>query len=836
MKGKFKYPVEKNSGNLLLTEQKEVVALYKVQSLSVAIIDEKKKREIKESVGRILRKFAPHKDFEIALVPKDFRLTEKARDMSTALADEAKEMGEYVLNHMVQTLTNEMEIVYNYEWIVSVWLKQQQVALNPKEGVKRKVNEVVTKVVNGLGYEYEDDESWKTEYSAEEAELYQILSPVRAKRLTDEETFYYQRYQFLRHTKHEFGEVVANRHIFNVTDSVIENAGEGVLRLKTPYGDSYMCVLPVGKSPVTCNFQYIAEKITRMNYPVEMRIKAEFAEINGVSGLKGQMVRSRVRSRNIMNEASSSGSTQQDRIIDGMNSLVDLEKKIGNKEPIITYGMYLIISASTKERLERRRALTLTSFENAKIEVSRASFDQPYLFQNTLLGVKLNMITKRWQHVVTAKGLSEQMLFATTSAGTNTGFYLGRIDTKVGKWDSLAEAVTGSRNVVLLNQTLANKEGIAGKASKNPHMLITGATGYGKSYLAQKLFIQATLLDLKTLYVDPKKVIRGYYTECINNPIFRKKYPLLVRHLETFNYVTLDAKDKRNHGVLDPIVVLEPIDAIETAKNMITYLSRAVDTSIVQRTAISKAVKKVVGARSRGEKVGLKHVVKILRNSSEKTVSTFGEYLFEEIDGSILDLAFSDGKVKGLSYEERVTVLEISNLKLPDSGIENISDHERNSVALMFALGSFCMRFGEMNPDEDTIEFFDEAWVLMKSTEGKRVVKSMRRVGRSMNNMLCVITQSVNDLDEDDDTTGFGTKFAFYEENEREDILKHMHLGTSKGELRWLDDMIAGQCLFKDTSGNLNRITIHELMPGLHELFSPMKDTKSSVIENKYAG
>lgn len=51
----------------------------------------------------------------------------------------------------------------------------------------------------------------------------------------------------------------------------------------------------------------------------------------------------------------------------------------------------------------------------------------------------------------------------------------------------------------------------------------------------------------------------------------------------------------------------------------------------------------------------------------------------------------------------------------------------------------------------------------MKSAEGKAVIKNMRRIGRSKNNTLALITQSVHDAENDDDTTGFGTIFAFYE-------------------------------------------------------------------------
>ncbi len=73
------------------------------------------------------------------------------------------------------------------------------------------------------------------------------------------------------------------------------------------------------------------------------------------------------------------------------------------------------------------------------------------------------------------------------------------------------------------------------------------------------------------------------------------------------------------------------------------------------------------------------------------------------------------------------TVLEVTNLKLPkDDLYEDTSDHERNSIALMFVLEPFCTHFGERNEHEDTIEFFDEAWILMKSAEGKAVIKNMR--------------------------------------------------------------------------------------------------------------
>ena len=260
---------------------------------------------------------------------------------------------------------------------------------------------------------------------------------------------------------------------------------------------------------------------------------------------------------------------------------------------------------------------------------------------------------------------------------------------------------------------------------------------------------------------------------------------------------------------------------------MLEFLLQAVDdVTMDQKTAITEAINAIVEKRVAGEKVGFKHVLKVLRDSTSSEIASVGRYLTSIVTNSILELAFSDGTTQGLNYESRVTILEVNNLKLPKDDSTKISDHERNSIALMFALGAFCTHFGERNENEDTIEFFDEAWILMKSAEGKAVIK---------NNTLALITQSVHDAENDDDTTGFGTIFAFYEKSEREDILKHVNLEVTENNLEWIDNMISGQCLYYDVYGNLNMISVHNIFEDIDMLLKPMKATVSSSLENKYA-
>ena len=100
--------------------------------------------------------------------------------------------------------------------------------------------------------------------------------------------------------------------------------------------------------------------------------------------------------------------------------------------------------------------------------------------------------------------------------------------------------------------------------------------------------------------------------------------------------------------------------------------------------------------------------------------------------------------------------------------------------------------------------------------------EEIQSVGRFYNNILCLITQSVHDAESDDDTTGFGTVFAFKEKNELSDILEHMDLETSKENLEWLNNMISGQCLYRDVYNNLNMITITNIFEGIDPLLKPI--------------
>lgn len=829
---KLEYPIDRIHQNLALRKDKVVVAYYRIPNTPITITDSDKKDSHKAKVAQVIKKLAKYKNFDISLIPKDYLLGEKMSDFEADLADDVKELGLETLDFTVDTLTHEMEIPYQFDWLIGVDLGKGQYNANIKEFIYNQFESIASNFASLAGYEVEVDEDWYKEHSEEELLVYSLLSTLKAKRLTDVDLFYYQRMQFLRYVPHTKSEVIANRNMLNVTDTLIKSLEGGFLKLESAYGSSFVSVLPVGRFSTIFNGFHLGELVQRMSFPVELRFQAEFIDKTKLGGTMG---RSNTRYDQIMKEAYNTNTVQQDDILMGAYSLKDLMKKVGNKEEIIEYGCYLVVAGSSLNQLKQRRYAILSYFDDMKVNVYEASHDTPYLFQALLYGQDLQKTTRKWNHLVTARGFSELMLFTNTQSGNRIGWYIGRVDNRLTAWDSIDEAIMGSKNLVLFNATVANKEDVAGKVTKNPHVIITGATGQGKSYLAQMIFLHTAQQNVRVLYIDPKRELRQHYLKVVSDPEYARKFPLRKKQIEETNFVTLDSSVKENHGVLDPIVILDKEGASSTAKNMLLYLLKnATEIKLDQTTALTEAISQVIAKREAGEVVGFNQVIEALIDSESDEVQSVGRYFKAIIQNSILELAFSDGDVAGLSYEERVTVLEVADLSLPKDGSDHISDHESNSIALMFALGAFCKHFGERSDDE-TVEIFDEAWVLMQSSEGKAVIKSMRRVGRSKYNVLMLVSQSVHDAENDDDTTGFGTIFSFYEKSEREDILKHVGLEVTPKNLEWIDNMISGQCLYYDVYVNLNMISIHNIHPDIDPLLKPMKKTVSSHLENKYA-
>lgn len=831
---KLEYPLKKEQQkNMVLTKEKTVIAYYRIKSETVMLTDIEKKLKTKKKVARALTRLKANNGFEINLLPVNADIRGKMGAMRKLVDPLNHAVAVDKLMKTAEMLEEEMGMVYEYVWVIGVPLVKKDEAADLKETISNAVNNVSESVVKGLGFDIALEEQWSEEYRNQELEVYQNLSELLVERLTEEEVYYYQAYQFLKNIPHERQDVLSSQNLDNLMATKIKPLFGGGLRLNCEYGKSYISYLPVGDMGVFLDGNHFLEVVQKMPFPVEVKIQATFAESKGQLALSGRSSRARTRTKNIMEEAHLAGSKQKRKIIEGQVSLDDLDQKIDDGVPIVDWKAIIVVSGSTKQQMRARKKYLINRFGALGIPLLRATFDNPYLFQSTLFGNFMRMKSTKWQHTSTLETLSEFNFFTSLKAGNKLGWYLGRVDTTLEEKESRMGVVLNSKNLIYMNLLLANKQNIDGKKTNNPHVAITGETGNGKSVTAKTLFMQCAMMKDKVLYIDPKKEMRKQFMYTINDPSYRKKYPLDVKFVESFNFVTLDVRDKKNHGVLDPIVLFDETEAIATAKAMLTNIYEGT-WNLKQKTEINEAIAKVVAQCAKGEQVGFWHVIEELINSKVSDVKDMGRFLFSTIKGSILELAFSHGEVEGLSFAKKVTILEIEDLDLPTDKNEELDDNKRLSVTLMFALGTFCSKFGSRNPKEETVTFFDEAWIFQSSAEGKAILKSMKRIGRSFNNFLVLITQSVNDLEDKEDGTGFGTVICFDEPNNREGILKYLNLPLNELNTKWVSNMVQGQCLLKDMFGQTNRIVVHVIFEEWLELFKTVDDTEASRMENRF--
>ena len=427
-------------------------------------------------------------------------------------------------------------------------------------------------------------------------------------------------------------------------------------------------------------------------------------------------------------------------------------------------------------------------------------------------------------------------MFGTTQAlGANTGFYVGRV-LNLQKYRGVESAVASSRLLLLLNLVVSNK-GIKGAKTDSPHVALSGDTGQGKSFLFKILLLHMAMFNTKILYIDPKQEVRRWFMRALE----KEKNPYFQKLIKSFHFVTLNANDKANLGILDPMLTLNTQsseddipDVMTLIKEMLTQV-RSVSDSILIETALNKAIKSVCSRRIQGEKVGTLTVFDELAKGSddEKQLAEFYRSIVPE---TMLKLAFSDGTTDSLQFNDKRTILEVTGLQLPKANQDSrtYSETQKYSIALMLALGKYLEKFGRANPDEFTLEMIDEAWIFNTSQAGKNVFDSIKRLGRSENNALFYATQRVNDSSGEDSIGQFGQLFAFDSVDDRPNILRQFNLPVNKANLRLLEDLQKGQCLFRDIYGRVGKVVIHSLFDEWTTALKTVNTNESARLEEKY--
>lgn len=794
--------------------------------------NKEKVESYKKKWQHLFEEITSYEDFHLMMYPSEYELEKRFKDLETDIAADAMDVARYYNEETVRLLEQRLGRLTKYDFILGVKLKSSlvNISVELKDNILSLFNTATDTVVKMLGWEQNVSTSFFEKYEEVEEKLANIMASVRGERLAESEMTYINRYHFVRGLKHQTNEESEIKDVRTITNTIIDPTDPSVLHLHSDQDEGYTAFVVIDEFLHNMSESDLFYEAQSLPFPVEvqMKIQTESKSITKPAlNLKKQQLKEEQK------EQQSTGDRSDVSTVTSATMVRHLQDEIKKEEVhLMNWLSVIVVHGKTKKECVGKATIVKRHLKGAGITCRLPVADQLNLFYKMLPGEKLDITDKNWIQKTTQDGVAEGLFAVNSDIGSKIGFFLGWVD-RFQEHTDLESAIMSSRDFVLFHPFLANQQ-LKGSKTRSPHCLITGDTGNGKSYLAKLIFNYISMLNIKSLYIDPKKEMRKWIQRVLNDEYIRENFPLYIAHLEKYNYITLDHENTHNWGALDPISFLPPMKAKELVQVIFEQVYDFKGKDDIN-TAFLRATSEVIDAKQNGEQVGSLDIIRKMQSHPEEAVQKAGDYLNEVVSDSILKLCIHDGSNPALSLEKRITILEVENMDLPDHAerLENYTISQLKSSAVMFALGKFCELFG-MNPDEQTVEFIDEAWIFTTSQQGKKVERQMRRIGRSYNNAEYFISQSTKDALKEEDSGNFGVAFAFDEPNEREEVLKWMNMEVTKENKKMMESMFQGQCLFKDYYGRTSKISIECLFEEWQGALKTVEKKAVAYAEEKY--
>lgn len=388
--------------------------------------------------------------------------------------------------------------------------------------------------------------------------------------------------------------------------------------------------------------------------------------------------------------------------------------------------------------------------------------------------------------------------------GDPTGFLLGWSDMSPVYW-------LPARSSNYLNKTNA--------------IIISGSLGGGKSHLAKLLADFVMMSWGYSFIIDPKG--NEYYP-------FLKLYPNLLRVIDL---------SSRSTTSFNPFMLSK--DAKRARTISIDYLTRSLNASNneARRLAIAEAVGMIMD-RDENDR-HMETLIEIMKDIAKNYVgkevreqAVLSVHLLESLRKSDMgSLVYGKDTIDPFSGKERMIVVNIKELPKPQQGVpvEEWTENERQGAAIIFLLAALARELAFGLPREAMKLFeFEETWVLESTSEGKRLLDEITRLGRSLNLIPIFIVQNITDMIKDSDSVisnNVGQIFCF-RANDPNEIRKNLKaLGADEDAVPPKDfsSLAAGVCLHRDAEGRIGWLSVDPQPPKFHELFDTRPKARAAI-------
>ena len=808
-------------GNLMLRSNLDVYAMYEIPETIVNTVDITLKNEFKDLVADTLSDLEVFGGFEVSTIPFSTEATHNYKFLEQDLAEDTKKFGLYLMKRQAEELKKQIGEVSEDRFFLTIPLRNNHVSLDFKDGLKTAITDFSNRVMATIGTDVTFDEDWYERFEELNHEIYQTLLPPNGYMPTQDQTIFVNNNHYLRgmSVDRELEIIQVENNIDNFGSAGVSFENYGILTLSDGAQTTYLAILPIAIPPSNLSYNHFIERRRLLGFDTEVQTKAIFAKKNGFNSMQQRANRAKQKHKKTNEDIAMRNGIVRDEIGQAEALSEDLVKKSNRGETIISYLQSLFVYDDDYDRLQEKIKIVMRNFKKANIELARAKDDQIYLFYKHRLTEPLFENERRYLQTTTMAGFAESLFFTGQKVGSDVGLYMGRVDSRYDRWSGgYKEALQNSRNLVYYNLLQANKLDVEGKISFDGLVKVTGQMGMGKSFFVKQTFVMNSILKTKLLYFDPKAEVRKQFMKVLHEYESQGIYPEICDYIKQINFVTIDARNSDNHGVLDPLVFLTGQEAKNLIISMIGEFYDLKQNEQFEKELL-QMIEKYLVLRENGEKVGTKNIMEALTKSETDRVRITAELLLEKMSNSTLSLCFSDGQNKAISMSKRISIIEVTGLELPTSET-SITENQRQSLVALYALGQFCYKFGSESKKE-SITFIDEAWFFNITDVGREIIMKIRRTGRSFNNFLVFVSQSHKDSNSELDDTDFGTLFSFNSPTETDLILDTHGIVKSEETRKWVSSMSMGQCLFTDPFGRTERITID----GIVSEINPLCDT-----------
>lgn len=832
----YKFPVTFFEKNLIFNLNNECWACFKIINFNYDYVSTERKISILNSLARFLANLGEEAKILIIPVCRDveqhLKSTIERLDKNDELFEAAKAHAEGTIEHLKQQseqnsnlndyvtyvitrLTLSSDIINNIKDIFSYFVKEpkqaiyEYLSLDTKDILERKVKQFknlaedfLRMQTRRLGIEAatNEDIQWMIRRMFFRGLNEQIK--VRFNEGEPPEELHWTPY-FTRY-KNQNGEKYIKpykKDILTLSNGVIDTSESRILKILHGEKASYQAFLPITYIPDGLEFPGNEWLIVFQEMLFETEICLHIENIEHKQSLK-KIDKKRQEINGQIQHIAKNNEDIPDELLNSKEFADQLEAELkGSKSPLCRVSITVCIAAADKQTLERRVKDVRSYFADSNFQMERPLSDQEKLFMEFIPGT--GRYLKDFVLPMPPRTLAGGIIGSAANLGDTIGPYIGT----VGKL---------KRNVYLdiLNACLRNR---------SASVFAWGDLGFGKSFNMNLLCYLAIMYGAKGLVVDPK----GERAKWLNE---------LQEFKGMISVITLSS-GKEDKGKLDPFIIYRdnPDEAGELALNILSEMFK-LNPKDDEYICILEAINWVKQQKQMSMTLLSKRLEEFPENDDFKqTAKKVGRRIKLMREMGIAGLLFGDGTEKGLNFDNRINILQVQNLKLPkgDTKKEDMNQEEILSTVLMLPIASFAKKFALSNTGVPKINLIDESWALSVTSQGQALFEYLARTGRSLYTGTIFIGHSTKDIRTEGIRNAISYKFCFHitdiEEIKRS--LEFMEMEVIDENIKTIQSLKNGQCLFKDLDGRIGKLSFDVVYKDLIMAFSttPKKEAKEVV-------